>query len=157
MPQNCVCICLLVVQSCPTLCDPIDYSPPGSFVREILHARILEWIAIPFSRRSSRPRDGTWIHKSAHKLQAHLLQSKPPGQPNRQQSCTLKKQLRWYFFLKIYQIKAMEKKIKNQNSIQRLKVIFLIYILFQMFSLFQDQFDFLNIIFFWISFKFQQY
>ena len=38
------------LQSCPTLCDPIDSSPPGSFVHEIFQARILEWVAIPFSR-----------------------------------------------------------------------------------------------------------
>ena len=38
-------------QSCPTLCDPIDGSPPGSSVHGILHARILEWVAISFSSR----------------------------------------------------------------------------------------------------------
>jgi len=45
------------LQSCPTLCDPIDGSPPGSPVPGILQARILEWVAISFSRRSSQPRD----------------------------------------------------------------------------------------------------
>ena len=40
-------------QSCPTLCDPIDVSPPGSPIPGILQARILEWVAIPFSRGSS--------------------------------------------------------------------------------------------------------
>ena len=40
----------LVAQSCPTLCDPIDYSPPGSSVPWIAQARILEWIAMPSSR-----------------------------------------------------------------------------------------------------------
>ena len=38
------------LQSCPTLCDPIDGSPPGSSVPGILQARILEWVAISFSR-----------------------------------------------------------------------------------------------------------
>ena len=38
-----------VLQSCPTLCDPIDGSPPGSSIPGILQARILEWVAIPFS------------------------------------------------------------------------------------------------------------
>ena len=42
-----------VAQSCPTLCDPIDCSPPGSSVHGILQARILEWVAISFSRGSS--------------------------------------------------------------------------------------------------------
>ena len=46
-------VCVLVAQSCPTLCDPMDCSPPGSSVHEILQARILEWVAIPFSRGSS--------------------------------------------------------------------------------------------------------
>ena len=46
-------------QSCPTLCDPVDCSPPGSSVRGILQARTLEWVAIPFSRGSSQPRDRT--------------------------------------------------------------------------------------------------
>ena len=44
---------VLVIQSCPTLCDPVDCSPPGSSVHEILQARILEWGAILFSRGSS--------------------------------------------------------------------------------------------------------
>ena len=48
-----------VTQSCPTLCDPVDCSLPGSSVHGILQARILEWVAISFSRGSSRPRDRT--------------------------------------------------------------------------------------------------
>ena len=48
-------------QSCPTLCNPVDGSPPGSFLHGILQARILEWAAIFFSRGSSRPRDQTHI------------------------------------------------------------------------------------------------
>ena len=42
-------------QSCQTLCDPIDCSPPGSSVHGILPARILEWVAMPFSRGFSQP------------------------------------------------------------------------------------------------------
>ena len=42
-----------------TLCDPVDCSPPGSSVHEILQARILEWVAISYSRGSSQPRDRT--------------------------------------------------------------------------------------------------
>ena len=49
----------LVTQLCPTLCDPIDCSPPGSSVHAILQARILTWVAIPFIRGSSWPRDQT--------------------------------------------------------------------------------------------------
>ena len=44
-----------------TLCNPIDCSPPGSSIHGILQARILEWIAIPFSKRSHLPRDWTCI------------------------------------------------------------------------------------------------
>ena len=50
---------VLIAQLCPTLCDPIDCSPPGSSVHGILQARTLEWIAIPFSRISSWPRNWT--------------------------------------------------------------------------------------------------
>ena len=60
-----VCVCvkvkIYVTQSCLTLCDPVDYSPPGSSVHGISQARILEWVAIPFSRGSSPPRDQTQI------------------------------------------------------------------------------------------------
>ena len=50
-----------VAQSCPALCDPMDCSPPGSSVHEIFQARILEWVAVSFSRGSSPPRDGAWV------------------------------------------------------------------------------------------------
>ena len=50
-----------VTQSCPTLCHPVDCSPPGSPIHGILQARILEWVAISFSRGSSRPRDRTQV------------------------------------------------------------------------------------------------
>ena len=50
-----------IAQSCLTLRDPVDCSPPGSSVHRILQARILEWVAISFSRGSSRPRDRTQV------------------------------------------------------------------------------------------------
>ena len=50
-----------VTQSCPTLCNPMDCNPPGSSIHGIFQARILEWVAISFSRRSSRPRDWTRV------------------------------------------------------------------------------------------------
>ena len=43
------CVYAKLLQSCPTLCDPVDCSPPGSSVRGILQARILEWVAMLFS------------------------------------------------------------------------------------------------------------
>ena len=50
-----------VAQLCLTLCDPKDYSPPGSSVHGISQARILEWVAMSFSRGSSQPRDQTFF------------------------------------------------------------------------------------------------
>ena len=60
-----------------SLCDPKDCNSPGSSVHGILQARILKWVAIPFSRASSRPRDQTWVSA----LQADSLLSEPPGKP----------------------------------------------------------------------------
>ena len=53
-------------QLCPTLCNPVDWSLPGSSVHGILQARLLEWVAIPFSRGSSRPKDRTHIPCISH-------------------------------------------------------------------------------------------
>ena len=50
-----------LLQSCPTLCDPMDCSPPGSSLHGILQAGILEWVAISSSKGSSQPRDPTGI------------------------------------------------------------------------------------------------
>ena len=52
---------VLVAQSCPALCGPRDCSRPGSSVHGSSQARILEWVAIPFSRGSSGPRDSTQV------------------------------------------------------------------------------------------------
>ena len=51
----------LVAQSCPTLCDPTDYNPRGFSDHGISEARILEWVALSFSRRSLQPRDWTQV------------------------------------------------------------------------------------------------
>ena len=64
-----------VTQLCSTLCDLMDHSLPGSSVHGILQARILEWVAIPFSSRSSRSRDQTRV---SH-IEANCLSSEPPG------------------------------------------------------------------------------
>ena len=67
----CVCVCVCVwacVPACSvarlylTLCDPMDCSPPGSSIHEILQARIPEWVAISSSRGSSWPSDWTWVY-----------------------------------------------------------------------------------------------
>ena len=54
-----------VTQLCPTLCNPMDCNPPGSSVHGILQARILEWVAISFSRGSSGTRDQTRVSRIA--------------------------------------------------------------------------------------------
>ena len=64
-----VCACS-VAKLCLTLCEPTDCSPPGSAVHGILQARILEWVTIPSSRRSSQ---------SKNPLQVDYLLSEPPG------------------------------------------------------------------------------
>ena len=62
-----------VTQSCPALCDPMDYMVHG-----ILQARILEWVASPFSRGSSQPRDQTQVSRT---LWADSLPAEPQGKP----------------------------------------------------------------------------
>ena len=62
-----VTICL-VAQSCPTLCHPMDCSPPGTSVHGILQARTLEWVSMPFSKESSQSRDQTWVSHIAGRL-----------------------------------------------------------------------------------------
>ena len=54
-----MCVGAQSLRSCLTLCDPMDYRPPGSSVHGILQARILEWVVMPSSRESSQPRDQT--------------------------------------------------------------------------------------------------
>ena len=69
------CVRTLVIQSCPMLCNVRDCSLPGSKVHVILQARILEWVAIPFSRGSSWPRD--WSQVSC--IADRLFTTGPPG------------------------------------------------------------------------------
>ena len=64
-----------VAQSCPPLCDPMDYSPPGSSVHGILQARVLKWVAISFSRDLPDP----GIKPRSPTLRADTLTSEPPG------------------------------------------------------------------------------
>ena len=72
-----------VVQSCPTVCDPMDCSLPGSSVRGIFQARVLEWVAISFSRGSSWPRDRTWVSCIAHRR----FTIRATGKPSNYQCC----------------------------------------------------------------------
>ena len=69
-----------LLQSCPTLCDLIDHSWPGSSVCGILQARILEWVAISFSRGSSQPRNQT-IEPRSPALKADSYRLSYEGSP----------------------------------------------------------------------------
>ena len=72
-----MCIRAKSPQLYPTLCDPMDCSPPGSSVHEILQAKTLGWIAIPFSRGSSQPRDRTRVY-CASCIAGRFLTTEPP-------------------------------------------------------------------------------
>ena len=68
MPQFGVCVCVSVTQSCLTLCDPIDCSPPGSSVHGILQARTVEWAVFSYSRGSFQTRDWTQVSCTESRL-----------------------------------------------------------------------------------------
>ena len=71
----------LVAQSCLTLCDPMDRSPPGSSVNGIFQVRILEWAIISYSRRYSPPKDQTWVPYVSCIGRQVLYYKCPPGKP----------------------------------------------------------------------------
>ena len=64
MQEYCIWMCAQSFKSCVTLCDPMECNPPGSSVHGILQARILEWVAISFSRGSSQPRNRLCLSSS---------------------------------------------------------------------------------------------
>ena len=78
---------MLVAQSCPTLCDPMDCSLLGSFVYGILQARILEWVAISFSRGSYWPRDWTRVFPYFRQILYHLSHQESLAVPYHMQKC----------------------------------------------------------------------
>ena len=142
----CVATCLNwseVALSCPTLCDPMGYSLPGSSVHGILQARILEWVAIAFSRRSSQPRDWTrvshivgrcfsvWATREDQKWVKHMIYvenssrhgntrppslspEKPVGR-TRSNSCIPVVDLFWYL-AKLIQFVKFKNKIKLKKK-----------------------------------------
>ena len=78
-----------MLQLCPTLCNPMDFRPPGSSVHGILQARILEWVAIPSSRGSSQPRDRT----HGFFIAGRFFTTEPQGSPNRKSLPVIKKRM----------------------------------------------------------------
>ena len=75
-----VCVFVLVTELYLTLCNLMDYRPPGSSVHGILQARILEWVVVPFSRGSSNP----GIEPRSSALQVDSLSAELPGKPKGQ-------------------------------------------------------------------------
>ena len=71
----------LFTQSCPTLCNLMDCSPPGSSVHGILSARLLEWVARYSSRGSSWPRDLIWVSCVSY-TEGGFFTTVPPGKPH---------------------------------------------------------------------------
>ena len=71
-----------LLQSCLTLCNPMDCSLPGSSVHGMLQARILEWVAMPSSRRSSQPRDQTRVSYVSGIGRQVLYYQRHLGRPN---------------------------------------------------------------------------
>ena len=74
-------VCAKLFQSCLTLCDPMDHRPPDSSVRGIFQARILEWVAIPSSKGTSRPRDPTRVSWGSCIALSHWA-TEPLGKPH---------------------------------------------------------------------------
>ena len=70
--------CCLVTKSCPTLCDPMDCSPPGSSVHEIFQAGMLDWVAI--SSSGDLPNPG--IKHTSPELAGGFFTTEPPGKPH---------------------------------------------------------------------------
>ena len=68
---------------CPTLCNPMDHSPPGSSVQGILQARLPEWVAVPSSRGISRTRGLNWGLLCLLPWPAGSLLLAPPGKPQK--------------------------------------------------------------------------
>ena len=80
-PENWTGGCVFVAQSRLTLCNPRDCSPPGFSVHGVSQARILEWLAIPFSRGSSQPRDQIRVSHTGRRFLYHRATKElwPPG------------------------------------------------------------------------------
>ena len=112
-------VCVLIAQSCPTLCDPMSYSPPGSSVHGIFQTRILEWVAISISMGSSRPRDRThiswigrqifyhWATRKAH-ARAYLVFTKI--------TMTIPRYQEKYFLLQLISIWKIKKLRREWNK-----------------------------------------
>ena len=103
----------LLAQSCPILFNPVDCSLPGSSLHGTLQARILEWVAISFSRRSSPSRDWTWVSCIAGRLFTVWAT---------REATTL---LKLNYFLKTLLASLVAQLVKNMPALQEIQVWFL--------------------------------
>ena len=103
-----------LLQSCSNFCDPVDCSPPGSSVHGILQARILEWVAISFSRDLPNPEIEPMSPASpaSPASQEDSLPSEPPGKPINVKHLVLK-----YFF------KASSLVLKSYVTVSKIKYL----------------------------------
>ena len=105
-----------LLQSCPTFCDPVGCSPPGFSDHGILQVKILEWVTIPFSKGSSRPRDQTHVSCSSYIGRWVLYPLSHQGSPLLWNLCcgwlgaggTIKPGAVWGFFLAEKWIRQVE-------------------------------------------------
>ena len=99
-----------VAQWCPILCDPMDYTVHG-----ILQARILEWVAFPFSRRSSQPRDRTPVFHIAGRF---CLPTEPQGKPrNTAVGGLVRTLMPWNYSLNYHQFEVQHIFMNNQYTL----------------------------------------
>ena len=95
-PPSCISVWVSVAQSCLTFCHPMECSPSGSSVHGILQAKILEWVAIIYSRASSRPRAQTHISCIGRWILYHCLTWEPSGRvPDTIRACNKVPILGW--------------------------------------------------------------
>ena len=90
---QCVCMLAQLLQSCMTLCDPMDCNLPGSSVHRILQARILQCVAMPSTRGFSQPRDRTCI-SCISGIAGRFFTAEAPGKPQMFNTRTAETELR---------------------------------------------------------------
>ena len=111
-PWNWTRVCVFIAQSCLTLCNPGDYSPPCSSVHGVSQARILEWVATPFSRGSSQSRDQILVscvsctgkrilyHRATKELWPPGLECLPNASPSPQSEVITQESVLLHFMLR---------------------------------------------------------
>ena len=99
-----------VAQLCPILCHPMDRSLPGSSVHGIFQARILEWVAIPFSRESSQPRNETQVSHITCRFFTIWATREGPGAKKKKIKIKIKKKQYWNKFNRLKKLSITKKK-----------------------------------------------